>query len=186
MSYPNEEDAKLWPAVPVWVEHVQRFRVLASHHPVEVGPHVRRLSFDGVGHVVGEHACACGHGVEQLHYLQILLRGLPLDTVADLAPVDERRPQWLLEQLRLVGGLLLALQRDPVMVGAHLLHELAGGDGNLEEEDGDAAGVFLDREGDAGLSVSEEGAGGAGRAADVAVGRAAAAGDGRVEAAGRG
>ncbi|CAL9775646.1 unnamed protein product, partial [Musa acuminata subsp. burmannicoides] len=192
VSDPNEEDAELRPGVAVGVEHVERLRVLGPDHPVEEGAHVGELAIGRVGHVPRQDAGAHGHRVQQLHHAKVQFRGVPPGGVADVAPVDEGAPHGLVQHAALAGaggGLLLALEGDADEAGgAHVLHEPGGGDGQLEEEVGDAAGVFLEGEGDAGLAVAEEGAGGAGGAADVAVAVAGAlVGSGSWEvAAGRG
>lgn len=56
------------------------------------------------------------------------------------------------------------------MVGAHLLHELACMNGELEQEQGDTPGAVLDAEVDVALAVAKEGAGGAGGAMNVTFG----------------
>lgn len=117
--------------------------------------------------------------MEQLHHGEVQLRGVPARGVAHVAAVDVGRPHGLVEDAAALpagGHLLLALEGDADEAGgAHVLHEPGGGDGHLEEEVRHAAGVVLERQGDAGLAVAEQGAGGAGAVhAPVAVGVGAA------------
>ena len=184
MSYPDEEDAKLRPVVAVRVEHVERLRVPGPHDAIEVRAHVRQvaglLPFGGgasSAHDIGrQHAGACRHRPQELQDREVALRGLPAHGVADLTSVDVGRPQRLVEQPGApdagaagAGGLLLALERDAQVLGAHLLHEPPGLHGELQQQHGHAPGRLLHRQRHPRPAVPEQRPRRAGRAADVVV-----------------
>jgi hypothetical protein len=183
-SNPDEEHAKLGAIVAIRIQHVEGFGVPGPHHAIEVRAHVREVagflsslgaSTAAANDVSRQHAGAGRDGAQQLHDGEVVVRGLAAHGVPDLAPVDVRRPQRLVEQPGAANAgagarrLLLALERDAEVLRAHLLHEPPRLHRELEEKDGHAPGRLLHRQRHARPAVPEQRPRRARRAGDMAV-----------------
>lgn len=158
---PSESDAKEEEAEIVGSEEpgrahqMVRLRVGRTHHPLERPPHVRETA--------DAPPSAGGHRAHRLQRPDLRLRGRrPPGPEASPPPVAGDRPHGLHQQRAGVPG--LALERDPSCAG-----ELAGSEGEVEEEERGARGdAVLEEEAEPPVGVAvwgaEDGAGDGGRA----------------------